>query len=139
MLYKISADIIVIVHFIWIIFMLLGFFLTVYGFFKNDFFDWWLFRTLHLSGILFVGILTTLRRFCPLTILENLSRAQYSPESTYPGSFIVHYIEKLVYPDVNQTLLRVGTVFVAFFVLVVFIIIPPKKIKNLITRKNITR
>jgi hypothetical protein len=139
MFYKIFADIIVVLHFIWIIFMLLGFFLTIYGFFRKEFFDWWIFRTLHLSGILFVGILTILRRFCPLTILENLSRARYSPESTYPGSFIVHYIEKLVYPDVNQTLLRLGTVFVALFVLVVFIMIPPKKIKNLITRKNISR
>ncbi len=135
MFYKIIADIIVVLHFIWIIFMLLGFFLTIYGFFRKEFFDWWLFRTLHLSGILFVGILTLLRRFCPLTILENLSRAKYSPGSTYPGSFIVHYIEKLVYPDVNQTLLRLVTVLGALFILVVFIIIPPQKIKNLIIKK----
>ncbi|MEJ2356033.1 MAG: DUF2784 domain-containing protein [candidate division WOR-3 bacterium] len=130
MLYKIIADIIVVLHFIWIIFMLLGFFLTIYGFFYQKFFDWWLFRTLHLLGILFVGILTVLQRFCPLTILENLSRARYSPESTYPGSFIVHYIENLVYPDVNQTLLRLGTVFVAIFILIVFIVHPPGMIKN---------
>lgn len=132
MSYKIIADIIVVIHFIWIIFMLLGFFLTIYGFFRKEFFDWWLFRTLHLSGILFVGLLTALRRFCPLTILENLSRARYSSESTYPGSFIVHYIEKLVYPDVNQTLLRLGTVFVAVFALVVYITRPPAKIKRLL-------
>jgi len=130
MLYKIIADIIVVLHFIWIIFMLAGFFLTIYGFFYQKFFDWWLFRTLHLLGILFVGILTVLQRFCPLTILENLSRARYSPESTYPGSFIVHYIEKLVYPDINQTLLRLGTVFVTIFILIVFIVHPPGKIKK---------
>jgi len=135
MLYKIIADIIVVLHFIWIIFMLFGFFLTIYGFFRKKIFDWWLFRTLHLSGILFVGILTLLRRFCPLTILENLSRTRYSPEGTYPGSFIVHYIEKLVYPDVNQTFLRVGTVFVALFTLAVFVIRPPSKIKTIIGRR----
>jgi hypothetical protein len=139
MFYKITADIIVVLHFIWIIFMLLGFFLTIYGFFWKEFFEWWLFRTLHLSGILFVGILTALRRFCPLTILENISRARYDPEATYPGSFIVHYIERLVYPNVSQFLLRAGTVIVALFTLVIYIIIPPKKIKNLITRNNITR
>ncbi len=116
--------------------MLLGFFLTIYGFFRKKIFDWWLFRTLHLSGILFVGLLTLLRRFCPLTILENLSRVRYNPEGIYPGSFIVHYIEKLVYPDVNQTLLRIGTVLVALFVLVVFIIKPPEKIKKLFVRTN---
>lgn len=130
MFYKIIADVIVVVHFIWIVFMLFGFFLTVYGFFWEKFFDWWLFRTLHLSGILFVGMLTLLQRFCPLTILENLSRARYSPEATYPGSFIVYYIEKLVYPDVNQTLLRLVTVFGALFILIVYIIKPPEKIKR---------
>jgi hypothetical protein len=116
--------------------MLLGFFLTIYGFFRKEFFDWWVFRTLHVSGILFVGILTILRRFCPLTILENLSRVRYSPESTYPGSFIVHYIEKLVYPDVNQTLLRVGTILVALFVLVVYIVKPPGNIKKLLINQS---
>ena len=116
--------------------MLLGFFLTIYGFYKKEFFDWWLFRTLHLSGILFVGMLTLLQRFCPLTILENLSRAQYNVEATYPGSFIVHYIEKLVYPDVNQFFLRAGTVFVAVFILAVYIFKPPTKIKNIIGRKQ---
>lgn len=131
MFYKIFADIIVVLHFIWIIFMLLGLFLTIYGFYRKEFFDWWLFRTLHLSGILFVGILTLLQRFCPLTILENLSRARYEPENTYLGSFIVHYIENLVYPDVNQTLLRICTVLVATFILVIYIIRPPSKIKNL--------
>jgi len=135
MFYKIIADIIVAMHFIWIVFMLFGFFLTIFGFFRQKIFDWWLFRTLYLSGILFVGILTILRRFCPLTILENLSRVKYNPETTYPGSFIVHYIEKLVYPDINQILLRVGTIFVAVFVLVVYIIRPPAKIKNLLIKK----
>ncbi len=130
MFYKIFADIIVVLHFIWIIFMLLGFSLTICGFFWKKFFDWWLFRTLHLSGIIFVGLLTLLRRFCPLTILENLSRARYEPESTYPGSFIVHYIEKLVYPDVNQIFLRLATILGALFILVVYIIKPPTKIKN---------
>jgi hypothetical protein len=136
MFYKLTADIIVVLHFIWIIFMLLGFFLTIYGFFRKEFFDWWLFRTLHLSGILFVGILTALRKFCPLTVLENLSRVKHNPESTYPGSFIIHYIENLVYPDVNQTLLRVGTVFVAVFILFLYIIRPPKKIKKLLIKEN---
>jgi len=136
MLYKIIADIIVVLHFIWIILMLLGFFLTIFGFFRKKIFDWWLFRTLHLLGILFVGILTLLRRFCPLTILENISRVKYDPESTYPGSFIVHYIENLVYPDVNQILLRVGTVFVAVFILFVYIIRPPAKLKKLLAKNH---
>jgi hypothetical protein len=135
MLYKIIADIIVVLHFIWIIFMLLGFVLTIYGFFRRDYFNWWLFRTLHLLGILFVGILTLLRRFCPLTILENLSRVKHNPESTYPGSFIIHYIENLVYPDVNQIFLRILTLLASLFILTVYVIKPPTKIKKLFSRQ----
>jgi hypothetical protein len=114
--------------------MLLGIFLTIFAFFRKEFFDWWVFRTLHLSGILFVGILTALRKFCPLTVLENLSRVKHNPESTYPGSFIVHYIENLVYPDVNQTLLRILTILVSLFILTVYVIKPPVKIKKLLRR-----
>jgi len=135
MFYKTIADIVVVLHFIWIIFMLFGFFLTIYGFFRKKIFDWWLFRTLHLLGILFVGILTLLRRFCPLTILENISRIKYDPESTYPGSFIVYYIENLVYPDVNQIFLRILTLLASLFILTVYVIKPPTKIKKLFSRQ----
>ena len=105
MLYKILANIIVAVHFVWILFMLIGVILTLSGFFYKRFFDWWLFRILHLCGIAYVGLLATLRQYCPLTILENTVRAKYNPDLTYPGSFIVHYIEKLVYPDVNPSII----------------------------------
>ena len=128
MLYKIFADLIVVMHFLWILFMLSGFFLTLKGFFNLKFFDRWLFRTLHLCGILYVGLLALLREYCPLTILENSLRARYNPELTYPGSFIVYYIEKLVYPDVNALIILIPTIFIALVTIVVYIIKPPAKI-----------
>ncbi len=39
MLYKILADAIVVTHFAWILFMLIGFIFTLYGFFQKGFFD----------------------------------------------------------------------------------------------------
>lgn len=41
---------------------------------------------------------------CPLTLLEQWlqERAGIAP---YPESFLVHYFQELVYPDVSQTLL----------------------------------
>jgi len=131
MVYKIIADIIVVLHFLWILFMLLGFILTIWGFFWKSFFDWWLFRTLHICGILYVAVLAILREYCPITILENTFRVRYSPLSTYPGSFIVHYIQKLVYPDVNPLILITSTVFIAVFTLVIFILRPPLKIREI--------
>ena len=131
MTYKIFADLITVIHFLWILFMLLGFFLTLKGFFTPRFFDRWLFRTLHLCGIAYVSLLAIMGKYCPLTIWENTLRAKYDFALTYPGSFIVHYIEKLVYPDVNLLIILIPTAFIAIFTIVVFIIKPPTKIKRI--------
>lgn len=134
MLYKILADIIVVVHFGWVLFMLLGFVLSLWGFFWREFFNWWLFRMLHLFGIVYVVLLAVLRQYCPLTILENTLRARYNPILTYPGSFIVHYINRLVYPDVNPLILLIPTIFIAVFTVVIFIIKPPARIRGIFRR-----
>ena len=137
MAYKIFADAIIVVHFLYILFMLLGFLLTGYAlFFRQKFFDWWLFRSLHLLGIFYVVSLSILGKYCPLTILENELRLRHEAYSVYSGSFIVHYLEKLVYPDVNPLVIRIPTVFLAIFTIVVFIIKPPKKIKSIMARLN---
>lgn len=137
MLYKVLADAIVIIHFAWILFMLLGFIFTLCGFFYRSFFDRWLFRTLHLCGIVYVGLLAALRQYCPLTILEYTLRAKYNPELTYPGSFIVHYIEKLVYPDVDLLVILIPTVIIAVFTIAVFIIKPPTRIRRIFKWREI--
>lgn len=129
MIYKILADTIVTMHFTWILFMLLGFIFTLFGFFRKNFWDRWLFRTIHLFGILYVSSLAIMRKDCPLTLLENALRAKYNSALTYPGSFMVYYVEKFVYPDVNLPLILIPTAFIAIFSIVIFIIKPPAKIK----------
>ncbi len=98
MLYRILADAIMVIHLAWIIFMLWGFVLTIRGFFYPKFFERWLFRTIHLLGILFVATLEILGKFCPLTLWENALRNHYNPETDYPGSFIIRHIADLIYP-----------------------------------------
>ncbi len=131
MLYKILADIIVVVHFAWILFMLVGFILTLYGFFWKGFFDKWLFRTLHLFGIAYVSALAIMGKYCPLTLWENILRSKYDSTLTYPGSFMIHYAQRLVYPDVNPLIIRIPTTFIAVFTVAIFIIRPPKRIKRI--------
>ncbi len=139
--YRIAADLIVLVHFIWILFMLYGFFRTACATFlyycqnrkekEKTFFERWVFRTVHVFGILYVGLLTILRQFCPLTIAENTLRSRYDTSLTYPGSFMIYYIERFVYPSVSPMLIITGTVIVAAFTLLMFVIRPPAKIKRL--------
>lgn len=125
MLSKILADMVVLVHFFWILFMLAGFILTLSGFFWKRFFDMWLFRVLHLFGIVYVGLLTILGEYCPLTILENNLRGRYNPSLTYPGSFIAHYLKRVVYPDVEPLIIIIPTILIVIFTILIFILRPP--------------
>ncbi|PKL48534.1 MAG: hypothetical protein CVV39_04200 [Planctomycetes bacterium HGW-Planctomycetes-1] len=145
MLYKIFADLIVVIHFVWILFMLLGFVLTICSTWAvyilrntadvwSAFFDRWIFRTVHLGGIIYVAVLTILGEYCPLTILENELKGRHSPELTYRGSFVIHYIEKLVYPEADFLIFVIPTMIIAAFSIVMFAVRPPAKIKQLIDR-----
>ena len=142
MLYKILADLVVLIHFGWILFMLWGFLLTVCGSVCiyvlpaakdrwGKFFDRWIFRTVHLAGIVYVAILTILGKYCPLTILENDLRGQYDAALTYPGSFVIHYVERIVYPEANFLIFVIPTTIIAVFTVLMFMIKPPTKIKRL--------
>jgi hypothetical protein len=127
------VTLITIVHFLWVIFMLAGFFWTVLAFFVHRrFFDSFWFRTLHLLGILLVSLFPLLGKYCPLTIWENIFREQ--GDAAYEGGFIHHYLEKFIYPDVDPVAIRVGTFLVAFVSIAAYILRPPEKMKRLLRR-----
>ena len=120
-----------VIHLAWIIFMIWGFVLTIRGFFYPKFLDRWLFRTVHLLGILFVVTLEILGKYCPLTLWENALRSHYNPETDYPGSFIIKQIEQMIYPDVPPLIVIIPTILLAAFTLAVFVLKPPAKLMKL--------
>ena len=68
-------------------------------------------RWLHIASLVW-GILTELLPWlCPLTLLENWLEGKAGVEP-YPGGFLLHYLDKLVYPDISATVLTVAGVFV---------------------------
>jgi len=121
---RLLADIILIVHLGWILFMLYGFALTVRAFWRPVFWDRWLFRTIHLGGILFVACLELLGKYCPLTIWEYGLRG-----TSEPGYFILDWIERLIYPDVNPLVYLLPTYGIALFTLVMFVVKLPAKFR----------
>jgi hypothetical protein len=125
--YRILADVIFVVHLGWIIFMIYGFILTVRGFWRPTFWDRWVFRSIHLLGILFVAGIEILGQYCPLTVWEYALRRHYNPGGQYPHSFIIGYLEKLVYPDVSPLVFLLPTYTIALFTLVMFVVKPPSK------------
>jgi Protein of Unknown function (DUF2784) len=68
-------------------------------------------RYLHIASLVW-GILTELLSWpCPLTVLENWLEAKAGVQP-YQGGFLLHYMDKLVYPDISATVLTVAGVVV---------------------------
>jgi hypothetical protein len=70
----------------------------------------WL-RWLHIVSLVW-GILTELLPWpCPLTLAENWFETKAGVEP-YQGGFLLHYLDKLVYPDISGNVLTVAGVLV---------------------------
>ena len=67
-------------------------------------------RWLHIVSLIW-GILTELLWPCPLTIVENWFEAKAGVQP-YQGGFLLHYLDKLVYPDISATVLTAAGVLV---------------------------
>lgn len=60
-------------------------------------------RWLHIASLVW-GILTEVLPWpCPLTLLENWLEGRAGVEP-YQGGFLLHYLDKLVYPDISATI-----------------------------------
>ena len=76
-------------------------------------------RSVHIVSLIW-GILTELLPWsCPLTLLENWLEQQAGVEP-YRGGFLLHYMDKLVYPDISTTVLTVAGVLVCAFNLALY-------------------
>jgi hypothetical protein len=76
-------------------------------------------RWLHIISLIW-GILTELTPWpCPLTLLENWLEKIAGVEP-YRGGFLLHYLDKVVYPDISATVLAVAGVLVCAFNLAIY-------------------
>jgi hypothetical protein len=76
-------------------------------------------RWLHIVSLVW-GILTELLPWpCPLTLLENWLEGKAGVEP-YRGGFLLHYLDKLVYPDISATVLTVAGVVVCVLNLLLY-------------------
>jgi hypothetical protein len=112
MFYRVFADTVVLIHFLWILFLLLG---ALWGRRKQ------LVKILHISGLAFACIIQIWSWYCPLTYLEVWLREKHDSALIYKGSFIIHYVEKIVYLEISRYLIFIFTVFLCGFNLRVYL------------------
>jgi hypothetical protein len=88
MLFSGLADLVVLLHALFILFVVGGGFLVL---------RWPRLARLHLPAALWGGMVELAGWFCPLTDLERYWRRRAGTVG-YSGSFIEHYLEPLIYP-----------------------------------------
>ena len=106
MVYKILADIVVLIHFLWILFLFFGAILGV----RNR-----AIKIFHLSGLAFAFIIQVFDWYCPLTHLEVWLRSKHSPTLAYAGSFIIYYVEEIVYIPLSRYVVLTLTILLCVF------------------------
>ena len=100
MFYKLAADFVVFAHFLWIVFLIIGAFIgRLYRIIK----------IFHIAGLGFSVIMQIFGWYCPLTHLEIWLRQRHDPMLTYKASFIIHYVEKIVYIELSPAIIFVLT------------------------------
>lgn len=98
-------------HFIWILFLLVGVVFALMG----SRLAW-----VHLGGLVFSFFLNLFGWYCPLTYLENYLYSMKEGHTAYTSSFLAHYLEKIVYPDLPEKSIRLGEILFVVVNLIVY-------------------
>jgi len=93
--YEVLAGAVLAVHLVWILWVILGALLTRHRPLLGGF---------HIISLVYGIVIEVAPWPCPLTLAEDWLRGK-AGMTLYNESFLVHYLEALVYPDVPQVLL----------------------------------
>ena len=120
------ANTLLVIHFVFIAFVVVGFVLTVIGFFwKWRWIHNFWFRILHLCAILLVVLEAWFGAMCPLTVLESDFR-EVAAGVGYSEPFVAYWLQRLIYHDFPPWVFTlVYTVFGALVVLTL-VFVPPR-------------
>jgi len=115
MLYSLLADITVILHLVFILFVILGGLLAL---------KWRRMAWVHIPAAIWGALIEFMGWICPLTPLENQLR-RLAGESGYTGDFIGQYLLPLIYPGelTRELQLLLGVGVIVINVLIYFFVI----------------
>jgi len=124
--YLLAADITLFLHAAFVAFVVVGLILIFVG--KAATWEWvrnpW-FRWTHLVAISIVVLQSWFGVICPLTSLEMALRSR-AGGSVYPGTFMAHWLEKLLYHDAPAWVFAVCYTAFAALVVASWFWVPPR-------------
>ncbi len=95
----ITADILMIIHLLWVIFMILG--LPLGLLLRSPTLRW-----IHFAGMTVTALIAAVGIFCPLTTWEEQLRRAADPYFSFEGSFLARHLGPILYPDISAAVLR---------------------------------
>lgn len=125
--YQVLADAVLTLHLAVVVFVVAGLALIVVGNLRH--WPWvnaWWFRWLHLGAIGVVVVEAWWGVTCPLTTLEMWLRLQ-ARETTYSGSFIEHWVSRLLYYEAPSWVFAVAYTVFGLLVAAAWWIFPPRR------------
>lgn len=130
MFYRILADITVIVHVAYVLFVVLGVVAILLGWLRK--WQWvrnpW-FRYLHLAMILVVVAEAWCGITCPLTIWEqNLRRL--AGQQAYRGDFIANFLHEALFFDAPDWVFTVCYSAFGLLIAGTFVLVPPRRLRR---------
>ncbi len=126
----IPADLILLIHALFVAFVVLGLIATLFGRYAR--WGWvrnlW-FRLTHLLAIGIVVAESWLGMICPLTEWENRSR-EATGSSVYSSSFIQHWLHEILFHDFAPWVFTVAYTMFAILVLITWLLVPPGRTRK---------
>jgi len=124
--YLLAAYLILLIHFVFVAFVVLGFIFIWIGYFtKQEFAKNAKFRICHILAMGIVFCESLVGMICPLTEWENYLRVKAGQDQVYETSFMQEWIHKIMFFDFSE--LTFVIVYALFFVVILltFWVIPP--------------
>src|SRR5215212_4152479 len=101
--YTVLADLILAIHFAFVLFVLGGFVVIWVGYFLRwPFVQNFRFRLIHLLAMGFVALEAVVGMICPLTTWENQLRLRAGGEA-YQESFVQHWLGRILFYQASET------------------------------------
>lgn len=123
----ILADLVLVGHVLFVTFVVLGFLAILLGAaLKWRWVRGYRFRLLHLLAIGVVAVQALVGVICPLTTLEQALRRN-ATQATYQGTFISHWLQRLIFFDADPWVFTTAYVAFALAVLGTWWWVPPQR------------
>ena len=114
-----SADLLMIIHFLWALFMFLGLPLGLW--LRSPALRW-----IHFMGMSLTAAFAITGMYCPLTVWEESLRQSADGNFGFDGGFLAHHLSSILYPQIESWILRTASVLWGVLTVMAMVVIKPK-------------